>query len=654
MFEFIRTHRRWMQFILLLLIVPSFMVVGVQSYESFVNREPELADVGTQEVSRAEFDAAHRNQLEQMRQRMGSRFDPVVADTPAMRRELLDQLIDQRLLAQVAADNRFSVSDGTLRNTIAAIPQVQDNGRFSPERYRQVLAGQGLTPTTFEAGLRRDLAVSRVLQPVGASARVPASVLDGIEAAFVQQRVVQTRTYAAADFRDKVQVSDQDIQAWYDANKQQLEVPEQVQAQYLVLDEAAATQGVKVSDADVESYYKQNQSRYGQPERRRVSHILIQVAPGTPEADRKKAREQADAIAKQAAANPAGFADLARKESQDAGSAAQGGDLGWVVPDSLQQAAAALSKDQVSGVVETPAGFHVLKVTDFQAGTVRPLADVKDQVTAEIRKQLASARFSDMATSLTKLVYDQRDSLQPAADALGVKLRTASGITRTGLLPANQAGAGAASASPDAQLLDNPRVRQALFASEVLRDKANSGVIELTPDTMLAVRVQEIKPAHVPALADVTASIRDRLVGERAARAARDAGEAALKSLQDGPAQATAPEGFGQPVTLSRQDPGQAPRTLLEAVMGMATPAEGKPGYAGVAMGNDYTVVRLNSVGAGTAFSADQRTMLGSQLGEAWGAAEQEAVIKVLREQYEVKVLPGAETLMQAPVEQAG
>ena len=654
MFEFIRTHRRWMQFILLLLIVPSFMLVGVQSYDSFINREPELADVGKQEVSRAEFDAAHRNQLEQMRQRMGSRFDPALVDTPTMRRELLDQLIDQRLLAQVAADNRFSVSDGTLRNTIAAIPQVQDNGRFSPERYRQVLAGQGLTPTTFEAGLRRDLAVSRVLQPVASSARVPDSVVDGIESAFVQQRVVQTRTFAAADFRGKVQVSDQDIQTWYDANKQQLEVPEQVQAQYLVLDESAATQGVKVSDADIESYYKQNQSRYGQPERRRISHILIQVAPGASEADRKKAREQADAIAKQAAANPAGFADLARKQSQDAGSAAQGGDLGWVVPPTLQQAVASLAKDQVSGVVETPAGFHILKVTDFQAGSVRPLAEVKDQVTAEIRKQMAAARFSDMATSLTKLVYDQRDSLQPAADALGVKLRTASGITRSGLLPAGQAGADAASASPDAQMLDNPRVRQALFTSEVLRDKANSGVIELAPDTMVAVRVQQIKPAHVPALADVKASIRDRLVAERAAQAARQAGEAALKGLQDGPAQAAAPEGFGQPVTVSRQDPGQTSRPLLETIMGMAPATEAKPGYAGVALGDDYTVVRLNSVGAGTAFSADQRTMLGGQLNEAWGAAEQEAVIKVLRQEYDVKVLPGAETLMNAPVSEAG
>lgn len=283
MFEIIRTHRRWMQLILLLLIVPSFMLVGVQGYDSFINREPELATVAGQPVTRSEFDQAHRNQLEQLRQRLGSQFDPAMIDTPAMREQLLNQLIDQRLLAVVAADNGFSVSDGTLRNTIAAIPQVQDNGRFSPERYRQVLAAQGMSPTSFEAGLRRDLAVARVLDPISQSASVPAEVARSVEAALTQRRTVQLRQFAASDFRAKVTVSPQDIQAWYDANQEQLRVPEQVQAQYLVLDEAAATEGVQVKDEDIASYYEQNKSRFGQPERRRVSHIMISIPPGASE-----------------------------------------------------------------------------------------------------------------------------------------------------------------------------------------------------------------------------------------------------------------------------------------------------------------------------------------------------------------------------------
>src|SRR3546814_284276 len=254
MFELLRKHRRWMQFILLILIVPSFFLVGIQGYESFISREPELATVAGQPITRGEFDMAHRNQLEQFRQRMGSQFDPALVDTPAMREQLLNQLIDQRLLAQVAIDNRFSVSDGTLRNTIAAIPQVQDNGRFSPERYRQVLAAQGMTPTMFEAGLRRDLAVGRVLDPITQSASVPAAVTATLESALTQQRTVQLRRFAAADYRAHVSVSPQDIQAWYEANKQPLVVPQQVSAQYLVLDEAAATQDAPVKHKNNASY----------------------------------------------------------------------------------------------------------------------------------------------------------------------------------------------------------------------------------------------------------------------------------------------------------------------------------------------------------------------------------------------------------------
>jgi peptidyl-prolyl cis-trans isomerase D len=641
MFEFFRTHRRWMQFILLLLIVPSFALVGIQSYESFMRREPKLAVIGDQAIERSEFDRAHRNQLEQMRERLGTQFDPALIDTPEARRQLLDQLINRHLMVQVANDARFSVSDGTLRDTIAAIPQVQDNGRFSPERYRQVLAAQGMTPTQFEANLRRDLAVGLVLDPVSASAKLPASVVDSIATTLTQQRVVALRDFKAADFRGKVQVSQQDIQAWYDANKQQLEVPEQVHAQYLVLDEAAATKGVQVKNDDIESYYKQNQARFGQPERRRVSHILIQVPANATEEQRQAARARAEELVTQATATPDGFANLAKKFSQDAGSAQQGGDLGWVAPPGLEQAISELSKGQVSGVVASPAGFHVLKVTDFQPSSVKPLAEVRSQIVAEIRKQLASARFSDMATQLTKLVYDQRDSLQPAADALGLKLRTAGGITRTGLLPSAQAGADAAAGSPDAVLLDNPRVRQALFTPDVLRDKSNSGVIELSPDTMLTVRVLEVKPAHIPALADVQDSIRERLTAERAADAARLAGEAALKTLQGAAPAATATEGFGSTLTVSRQTTQGLARPVLEAIMRMK-PNQDKPAFAGVSVGPNFTLVRLDRVEAGTVTDED-RASLAMQMASVWGQAEAAAALEALRQEHGVKVLPDAE-----------
>ena len=641
MFETIRNHRRWLQFILLILIVPSFVLVGVSGYDSFVSRDPELATVAGQAITRPEFDAAHRNQLEQFRQRMGTQFDPAVVDTPAMRQQLLDQLINQRLLAQVAIDNRFSVSDATLRNTIAAIPQVQDEGRFSPERYRQVLAAQGMSPTSFENGLRRDLAVARVLEPVGTTARLPGEVVGSLQQALSQQRTLQLRVFTAEEFRSKVTVTPQDIQTWYDANQESLRVPEQVQAQYLVLDEAAATQGVQVSEADVTAYYEQNKNRFGTPEQRRASHILIQVPSGASDQTRKDAEAKAKVIAAEAAGNPAGFAELAKKESQDAGSAATGGDLGWIsgnaVPAELIKAVAGLSKDQVSDVVRSPYGYHILKLTDLKEGQAKPLAEVRDQITTEIRRQIAATRFAEMATKMNTLVYDQRDNLQPTADALGLKLRSAAGITRTGLLSADQAGPGAAATSADAELLDNPRVRQVLFSPEVLRDKLNSGVITLSPDTMVAVRVAQVTPSQIPPLDKVRDDIRARLTDERAAAAAKEAGEAALKAAQAAPQ--AVPEGFGESMTVSRQAPLNLPRSVLDLVM--RQPAGSLPAYGGASVGVDFVVVRVEKIEPGTAPEQD-RDMLARQLSGAWGEAEDQAVLKMLRESYKVQTLPAA------------
>ncbi|CAM4178050.1 Peptidylprolyl isomerase [Bordetella tumbae] len=642
MFELIRNHRRWMQFILLILIVPSFFLVGIQGYDSFISREPELATVAGQPITRGEFDNAHRNQLENFRQRLGSRYDPALVDTPAMREQLLNQLIDQRLLAQVAQDNRFSVSDSTLRNTIASIPQVQDNGRFSPERYRQVLAGQGMTPTMYEAGLRSDLAIGRVLQPVAESATAPTAVTASLESALTQERTVQLRRFAAADYRTQVSVSPEDIKAWYDANQQQLTVPEQVTAQYLVLDEAAASQDIQVKDEDVTSYYEQNKNRFGQPERRRASHIMIQVAAGASDADRQAARAKAESLAQQASANPAGFADLAKANSQDAGSAQKGGDLGWMasgmLTGDLNKTIFSLNKDQVSGVVESPSGFHVIQVTDIQPASAKPLAEVRDEITAEIRKQIAATRFAEMATKLTEIVYDQRDSLQPAADALGLKIRSVSGITRQGLLPADKTvGANPASASSDAALLDNPRVRESLFSNDTLREKLNSGVIELSSDTLLVVRAAEVQPQHVSPLDKVTDSIRDRLTNERAAEAARKAGDEALKTWSADAA--SLPEGFGASITVTREQPQQLTAPILQAAMRL--PSQPLPAYAGAVDGNDYVVVRLDKVEAGKVEAADSE-LFSRQLGAAWGDAESAAIMKMLREQYQVKILPEA------------
>jgi len=644
MFDFIRTHRRWMQFILLILILPSFVFVGVQGYASFIDKEPEVAVVGGESISRQEFDWALRNQLEQYRAMLGGQFDASALDTAELRTALLNRLIDQRVIVRAATDGRLMVSDEALRRMIAARAEFQENGRFSPERYREFLRGRGMDAPMFESGLRSDMILARVLEPVGASNTLPLEVAQRFQAALDERRTVRTRVFAAQDYRAQVQVDDAAIKVWYDAHQAELEIPAHVRAEYVVLDASAAAQDVTLKDADVAAYYEQNKSRFGQPERRRASHILI---AGTGEASRTKA----EAIAKQAAERPEEFAELARTDSQDSGSAAQGGDLGWITHGMLaapiEQAIFGLSSGQVSGVIESQYGFHVVRVTEIEAEKVKSLAEVRSQIEAEIRQQLASARYAEMASKLTDLVYDQRDGLQAVTDALGLALRTADGIARDGLLSVEQVGEGAASASPDAERLNDPRVRQALFSPEVQRDRLNSGVIELDPGTLIVVRVADVQAAHVPELATVAERVRQSLIDEQAQQAAHAAGEAFLKA-----AQADATVGLADmsaPLAVSRREPAELSQNVLDAAM--RTSSAQLPAYVGVPASHDYVVVRIEAVTAGPQVEEGQAQTelrgLRDSLSAAWGRAEQSAVLKTMREQYRAELRPAARAVLQ-------
>jgi peptidyl-prolyl cis-trans isomerase D len=642
MFELIRNHRRWMQFILMLLIVPSFFLVGIQGYDSFMRREPELVNVADLPVTRAEFDRAHSNVLEQFRRRVGDQFDPFLIDTPAMRQQLLNELIDDHVLNVAAFDYRLSVSDKRLRSAIVALDWGDGQGNFSPSAYLGVLASQGMTPTAFEASQRHRMALQQVLGPIAVSARAPTVVAAAYEAAQLQKRSLRTRTYKAADFKSSISITPQDIQAWYDANKAQLEVPEHVNVDYLVLDEAATTQGVTVSDTDIANYFEQNQARFVVPEGRSFSHILFEAPAGAGADVRQAARAKAEDLAKQAALHPETFATLARENSQDAGSAVNGGDLGqWRFADlgntlgtAIQQAVFKLAKDQVSDVVESPAGFHIIKVTQIQPMVSTPLAEVKEQVSAEIRQQMAAARFADMATQLTKLVYDERDSLQPAADALGLKVRRFNGLTRSGVIDAEAAGAA------DSNLLDSVRVRQVVFSPELLKEKQNSGVIQISPAILMVVLAAQVQAAAVPPVEQVSSQIRATLLSERSAQAAKQAGE---KTLQANPSAAL--DGFSPVIEVSRAQPNAAvPLPVMQAVM--VLPASSLPAHVGVPMGLDFVVARLESVAPGASNAAIQAAVE-QRLSAALGEAESMAVLRMLRDQYKVKALPAVDRVVQ-------
>jgi peptidyl-prolyl cis-trans isomerase D len=677
MFDFIRTHQRLMQLVLLLLILPSFVLIGVSGYTNYVSGDHDLVKVAGSTITMQEFDQARRNQLEQLQQNGQGGFDPAVLDNPSARNALLESLIDRRVLISAATRERFSVSDAALRQAIASMPQLQVNGQFSSERYNDVLASVGISTKDFEQSQRAELALDRVLGPVGDTAAVPATVVKALERTLTAQRTLRVMTFAATDYQNGIVVSDADIQAWYDKNKNSLQMPEQVAAEYLLLDEAAAMNSIPaVTPEQLQSYYEQNKSRYVQPARINLSHILVNVPVGATEPQRDEAQKKAEAIATKAQANPAAFADIARDDSQDAGTAQQGGLLGWITkgswPPNLEQAVFSLKKGQVSDAIDGPGGFHIFLANDVQPEKGESFEEAKAKVEAEVRRQLGAERFADMATQLTSLVYDNSNSLKPAAEALGLKIRTAAGIARDRLLAADEVGDNAAAASPDASILNDVRVRRALFTSQALNEKQNSGVIEISPDTMIVIRVDSITPAHVPELGKVSDHIREQLIAERALQEAQQAGENALAALEkgeplpspaksgadvDAAAAGTAQENparpdlpaagheasaneFGDVVTVSRIDPKGLDKPVLDAAF--HAPANALPQYVGVRQPSGYVIVKVEGAKDG-AENAPTLAGLSQDLDQAWGRAEQQAVLKALRVQAKVTLLPEAE-----------
>jgi peptidyl-prolyl cis-trans isomerase D len=644
MFDFIRTHQRLMQLVLLVLILPSFVLIGVSGYTNYVSGDRDLVKVGSSAITQQEFDQARRNQLQQMQQSSGGGFDPSLLDNPAARSALLESLIDRRVVVDAANKGRFSVSDSTLRQTIASMPQLQVNGKFSPERYNEVLANAGLNTRDFEQGQRAELALDRVLGPVALTASVPPSVVGLLQEALTEQRTVRMLAFPATNYEKDVVIEDADIQAWYEKNKQSLQLPEQVSAQYLLLDEAAAMANTAApTDDELRKYYEQNKARYVQPARINVSHIQVNVAAGASEEERKQALAKAEELAKKAQADKAGFAELAKAESQDAGTAKDGGKLGWITrgswPAALEATVFALKQGDVSQAVEGPGGYHIFHIDEVQPEKGETFDEARAKIENEVLRQLGADRYAEMATKQTGLVYDNPSSLQPAADALGLKVKSAAGIARDRLLASDEVPANAASASEEAALLDDVRVRRALFTPQVFNEKQNSGVIEISPDTMVVVRVAAVTPAQIPELAQVSGHIREQLKTERALAASEKASRDALASFEKlDPAQV--PEGFGSPLTISRIDPQGVAKEVADAAFGVST--KSFPQYADIKGPQGHVVIRVEGAKAGDG-NNPALASLPAELGQAWGRAEEQAVLKTMREYAKVKKLPDAE-----------
>src|SRR5690606_3515080 len=328
MFDTVRKHQRLMQFLLLVLIFPAFAFFGIQGYDQFFSDEGAVARVGSSKISRQDYEAAHRRQVEQLRQMLGERFDPSLLDSAEARNQILDGVIAQRVLLAEAIDRRISVPDEQLRRTIREIPGLTGpDGKFDVERYRQLLRAQGKNEVVFEREVRSDLALQTLPEAISQTAIVPASLVDRVIVLGEQTREIREIAFKPDDYASKVNPTDAQLAEYYERYAAAVEVAENAHVEYVVLAGDAVAGQIKVSDEDARAYYEQNKARYATAEQRRASHILVKLDAGAAQAERTAARARAEALLEKIRGG-ADFAALAKSDSQDPGSAASGGDLG--------------------------------------------------------------------------------------------------------------------------------------------------------------------------------------------------------------------------------------------------------------------------------------------------------------------------------------
>ncbi|MDI4633487.1 SurA N-terminal domain-containing protein [Pelomonas sp. V22] len=629
MFDFVRKHTKILQGLLTLMILPSFVFFGVQGYSSFMDgSNAGVAKVDGQKISRAEFDAAHRNQIERMRAQMPTQ-DPKEFDTPEARQATLDSLIRERVLRATQLKQHLTVTDEKLQAAFLADPQLAFLRNPNGSVNRAMLAAQGMSVESFMQRLREDLALRQVM---GVGNSSPANQGNAAVAfdALLQQREVQIQQFDAKDFAANIKPTEAQLEAFHKdpSNAALFQLPESADIEYLVLDLDQLKKGLKASDEDLRKYYDDNQARYAVPEERRASHILIKADKGASAAERAKAKARAEELLAQAHKAPTAFAELARKNSQDEGSAQNGGDLDFfgrgAMVKPFEDAAFALKQQgDISNVVESDFGFHVIQLTGKRGGDKKSFEEVRAEIEGEVLKQLAQKRYTEVAETFRNTVYEQSDSLKPAADKLKLTVQTAS-VQR-------KAKPGSMGVLASQKLLDE------VFGNDALRNKRNTEAVETQPNQMVSARVVNHHPTRLQPLEEVHAQANAMLVAKLALDQAIAAGKARLEALNKNPADLG---GLGEASVVSRAKPGQLDRKVLIKLLG--ADASKLPAHIGIDAGNGaFVVVRINKLLPRDPAVLDPKRAA-EQYALVWAAAEAAAYYNHLKTELKVKVTADA------------
>jgi peptidyl-prolyl cis-trans isomerase D len=623
MFDSIRNNQKIVQIILALIILP-FAFWGVESYIRNVGGGADVAKVGNSKISLGEFQQSLREQQERLRPSLAGR-DPALLDSPELRHAVLDNLIQRRLLAIHAAKGNLSISNEQLAGFIATVPQLQEDGKFSPQRYEALIAAQGMSKAAFEANVRNDMTIQQAIVAVGNASLVGKTAADRWLAAQMEEREISEFVLRPESFVNQVKVTPDAVKAYYDANQKKFELPEQLRAEYLVLSRDKLSEQTSVSDEEIKAWYQSHVDRYKQPEERRASHVLIAVG-GKVEGDEFNAAEaKAAEVLAQARKPGSDFGKLAKQYSQDPGSAQKGGDLDWFSRGAMvkpfEDTVFSMKEGQVSDVVRSDFGLHVIKLTGIRAERGRPLDEVKGEIAAELKGQAAAKKYAEIAEGFSNTVYEQADSLAPAAEKFKLTLQRSDWLAKGG--------------APAGGPLANPKLMTALFSDDAIKNKRNTEAVEIAPNVLVAARVLDYKPAAQQPLDAVSPTIAKYLAHQESVKLAVKDGETRLARLEKGEKSDIA---WSKPHAVLRGMATDLPPDVVSAIF--KADAAKLPAYAGVAAPGGYGLFRISQVKpfvAGAQDSPQAKAMRG-QYARIVAEEELAAWIAVLKAKYPIEI----------------
>ncbi|MFH0343299.1 MAG: SurA N-terminal domain-containing protein [Chromatiales bacterium] len=616
----------WLAWIIIGLICIPFAFWGIQEYLTAAE-DVAVAEVNGEQVELDAFQRAYQQYRKQYQMILGRLSEK--ANEDGLKQQTLDQMVEMLLKKQLGEKLGLRISDQQVRHAVKTFPAFQRDGKFSNNLYERGLQSAGMSPVTFEEQLRRELLTDQIRQAVIDTSFVTDREIDLLAKIKSQTRWMTYAIIAAQPLQSSLPVSDEEIARRYKDEAETYTTPEQVKIAYLELSLDEIAKRIEVTPDALSGYYDEHKSAYSLPEQRRAHHILIKVAKEAGQEAVSKARKEIEALAERMKKGES-FEDLAAKYSEDLGSKAKRGDLGFfqrgVMAPPFEEAVYALKPGEISGVVRTDFGFHLIRLDGIKASKTKLFEEVREEIEKNYRNEQAERRFFDLSEKIETLVYEHPDTLDVAAQSSGLKVQESAYFGRTG-----GEGIGA-----------HEKVSDAAFSPEVLEERLNSEPLELGDNHIVVIRVKEHRAANLRPLNEVKNDIKAAIASDKAKAAAKTQGEALLQRLKSGEGreQLASKEGLKwvEKEKLGRDDT-DVDNVLRRMAFKLPRPNQGKASYGGSVLDSgDYALIALLDVDKAASVDAERRKQLKDELLRTTSNQEWQDLMSDLRRHADIAI----------------